>query len=74
MKQFTEKVGITSDISYEEPIDFFSLFFNEEVFDFIATNTNEYAREKSSMHVREKNNSLLLHSCIILSCISNCLD
>ena len=42
---FTETPGCTLTGSFQNPMDCFSLFFDDEVWQFLADNTNQYATE-----------------------------
>ena len=42
---FTATPGVVPDMSNQEPMDFFKLFFNDRVLDLIFTETNRYAEQ-----------------------------
>ena len=46
VSDFTVHPGCTQTGSFQNPVDCFSLFFSDEVWQFLVDNTNQYATEK----------------------------
>lgn len=60
---FTRDVGLTVDLDEEaEPIQFFKLFFNEDYWPIIVTETNKYAEAKIAQQPLSPNCSWTLYN------------